>query len=248
MIDGQDPSMHSGSPDPFQKYAGDFNNAKTHELTQEVQALEGQPAEDYFALLQGVANAQGYSEMANSIQAVANTCRGTLLRGNFEPVVTAWRDGQPSNSQSAEQYAREYIASGLGRMFSDLKSFETGQEMRRKDGQGTSTIADLRVGNDLDKELFVAFARILARDPAGIDSAMPRNDDVTDIAHMGITPEDIERGIVTEDGRPDQIVRFQTTSVDSVVPGFDFEIWRHNSAGYIRGDGSDLHKIYLQKH
>lgn len=242
MIDNQDPTLQQGSMGP-DKYTGEFTISTAHDLVREVRELGDQPSEEYFSILQGVAMAQHYPDIASAIERVSKTSRGTVLRGSFEPVVTGWRNGEPTGSQPAEQWAREDIAFGLGHTLADLYDIHHG----RSSQPGTSTIADLRVGNALDKEIFVTFARILAREPEELDSTMPTPDQVTDISLMSITPEEQAKGLVTLEGQPDKIVRFQKVTVGSNVPGYNFEMWRHNRVGYIRGDETDYHKLYLEK-
>ncbi len=243
----QDPNLQQNGMDS-DKYHGEFTISTAHDLVKEVQGLEDRPAEEYFEVLQGAVAAQGHLDMAAAIERVSKTSMGTLLRGSFEPIVTSTRDGKPTSTQSAEQWAREYIAFGLGIMLADLYDLSQGRHHGRRGGkQGTSTIADLQVGSDLDKELFMTYARIFAREPERLDATTPTPDEVTDINLMRITPEDRARGVVTLEGQPDKIVRFQKVTVDSNVPGFNFEMWRHNHRGFIRGNETDYHKLYLEQ-
>mgnify|MGYP001249563507 CR=1 FL=1 len=240
MIDGQDPSMQPGGMDPG-KYHGEFTMSSAHDLARDAAEFKDGPVEDYFAVLSGAASAQGYPDMAAAIDQVSKTSMGSLLRGQYEPIGTSFRNGVPTSTEPAEQWARNYVASSLGFALADLYALQHSQ----KTDQGGETIADLQVGGALDKELFVVFARILASEPEKLDSTAPTPDQVTDKDKMGVTPEDEAKGIVTLDGQPDKIVRFQKVTVDSTVPGFNFEMWRHNGRGFIRGNETDKHKLYL---
>ena len=244
MIDGQDSDPYP-QDNPSNRYRGEFTVDTAHELVREVQQLDEAAAEDYFAVLRGAVAAQGQPDMAAAIERLSKTSTGTLLRGSFEPVVTGLRDGKPTSTKPAEQWAREYVAFSLGIALSDLYELNRGHIISRGDNVNTHTLADLQVGGDLNKELFVIFARILAREPERLDSTPPTADQVTDIGNMSISPENRALGVVTLEGQPDKIVRFQKVTVDSTVPGYNFETWRHNRAGYIRGDESDYHKLYL---
>lgn len=240
MIDGQDPTMSPRGMEP-DKYSGEFTMSSAHDLARDAAEFDDGPVEDYFAVLRGAVSAQGYPDMAHAIDQVSKTSMGSLLRGQYEPIGTRYSNGVATSTKPAEQWARNYLAFDLGCALADLSRHrgEANSEFRGE------TIADLQVGSDLHKELFVFFARIFAREPEKLDATTPTPDHVTDISQMNITEEDVAKGIVTLDGQPDQIVRFQKVTVDSTVPGFNFEMWRHNGRGFIRGDETDKHKLYL---
>lgn len=240
---------HSESPNqPAQsKYQGEFTPNRAHDLVKDVAELQDRPVEDYFTLLSEVATAQQQPGMAAAIDKVSKTSMGSLLRGSYEPVVVGRLPGQPDKTKPAEQWAREYVASALGHTFADLQRIaEYGGDNSIRETR-TETIADLKIGGDLDKELFVTLARILAREPEGLEAAVPVPESVTQADQLSIIPGDPNNKAVTLDEQPDQIVRFQTTSVESTVPGYNFVMWRHNRSGHIHGDSSDMHKIYLEQ-
>ena len=245
MIDGRDPSPTSGGVDPS-RYAGEFTYGMANSLTQEVSELGNAPAEEFFAVLGSAAEAQGRHGMAEAIERVSRTSEGTLLRGSYEPVVTS-RINDKVNTQPAEQWAREFLAHGVGRTLADLYSLEHGENPGGKEPSSTTTIADLQVGAGLDKELFVAYARILAQSPESLESTPAVPEDITDVSQMSITREEATANAVMVEDQPDKIIRFQRTRIESAVPGYDFTMLRHGMAGYIKGDGTDMHKLLLTK-
>lgn len=239
-IDGQDPSMRGGMDND--KYKGEFTRSTAHDLIAQASDLSEAPIEDYFALLSGAVSAQGYTDMAAAIDMVSKTSMGSLLRGSYEPVVT-YSSPETTRTMEAEPWARNTIAADISHLLVDLYDLKQG---KRSDSQ-TDTIADIRLNDDMDKEFFVVLSRILAREPERLDAAHSKPLNVEDISNWNLTPEDREKGFVTLEGQPDKLVRFQEVVVDSTVPGFDLELWRHNRKGFIRGDETDQYKLGLRK-
>lgn len=235
-----------GDRDPV-RFAGEFSLETMHMLAAEAKAVEDRPVSEFFAVLHGAVTGQGHQDLAAAIQRLAQTPGDTLIRGEYEPRATLTINGVAKKWETAEQTARSYVASGVGRMLADIYTIDHSPDHLPPRERGTSTIADLRIGSEFDRELFIIFARMLARDPMQLEVTQPTPDEVTDIALMNISPESRATGVVTLDGQPNKLVRFQKTTIDSTVAGYNFELWRHNHAGHIRGDASDMQKLYLEK-